>query len=150
MPFSLANALAIFQAYINTALIGLLDYFVVIYLDNILIYLRNEDKYYNYIRQVLTRLRKNNLFYKLSKYEFNIREVEFLGFLIGTEGIRADPERICSIIEWPELKSFYNIQVFLGFTNFYRRFIHRYSQVTVGLTDLLQGIEKGCKSGPFI
>jgi hypothetical protein len=87
MPFGLANILAIFQAYINTTLIGLLDYFIVIYLDNILIYSRNEDKYYNYIRQVLTRLYKNNLFYKLSKYEFNIKEVEFLGFLIRTKGV---------------------------------------------------------------
>src|ERR1700680_1134619 len=92
MPFGLANALATFQAYINTALIGLLDYFVIIYLDNILIYSRNKGKYYNYVCQVLTRLRKNNLFCKLSKCEFNIKEVEFLGFLIGTEGIRADPE----------------------------------------------------------
>ena len=99
MPFGLANAPAIFQAYINTALIGLLDYFVVIYLDDILIYSRNKGKYRNYVRQVLTRLRKNNLFYKLSKCEFNVKEVEFLGFLIGTEGIRADPERVRSIIK---------------------------------------------------
>jgi hypothetical protein len=99
MPFGLANALAIFQAYINTTLIGFLDHFVVIYLDNILIYSRNKDKYHNHIRQVLTRLRKNNLFYKLSKCEFNVKEVEFLGFLVGTKGVQADPERIRSVIE---------------------------------------------------
>jgi hypothetical protein len=87
MPFGLANTLAIFQAYINTTLIGLLDHFIVIYLDNILIYSRNEDEYHNYISQVLTRLYKNNLFYKLSKCEFNVKEVEFLGFLIGTKGV---------------------------------------------------------------
>jgi hypothetical protein len=92
MPFGLANILAIFQAYINTILIGLLDYFIVIYLDNILIYSRNKSKYYNYICQVLIRLYKNNLFYKLSKYKFNIKKVEFLGFLIRTEGIYADPK----------------------------------------------------------
>jgi hypothetical protein len=73
-------------------LIGLLNYFIVIYLDNILIYSRNKSKYRNYICQVLTRLYKNNLFYKLSKYEFNIKEVEFLGFLIRIENIRADPK----------------------------------------------------------
>ena len=73
-------------------LIGLLNYFVIIYLDNIFIYSRNKGKYYNYVCQVLTRLRKNNLFYKLSKCEFNIKEVEFLGFLIEIEGIYADPE----------------------------------------------------------
>ena len=80
-------------------LIGLLDYFIVIYLDNILIYSRNKGKYRDYVCQVLTRLRKNNLFYKLSKCEFNIKEVEFLGFLIGIEGIRADPKRVHSIIK---------------------------------------------------
>jgi hypothetical protein len=99
MPFGLANILAIFQAYINTTLIGLLNYFMVIYLDNILIYSRNKNKYYNYVYQVLTRLHKNNLFYKLSKYEFNIKEIEFLGFLIKIEDIRANPKQVRNIIK---------------------------------------------------
>jgi hypothetical protein len=149
MPFGLANTPATFQAYINITLAGLLDHFVMVYLDNILIYSRNEDEYYNHVRQVLTRLRKNNLFCKLSKYEFNIKEIEFLGFLVGTEGIRADPERIRNIIKWSKPESFHNIQVFLGFANFYYRFIHRYSYITLGLTDLLKGIERGRKTGPF-
>jgi hypothetical protein len=150
MPFGLANTPATFQAYINTVLIGLLDHFVVVYLDDILIYSRNKGEYHNHVCQVLTRLYKNNLFCKLSKCEFDIKEVEFLGFLIGTEGVCMDPERVCSIIEWPEPESFHNIQVFLGFANFYCRFIYRYSQVTIGLTDFLKGMEKGRKSGPFI
>jgi hypothetical protein len=92
MPFGLANILAIFQVYINIMLIGFLDYFIIIYLNNILIYSRNKDKYHNYVCQILIRLYKNNLFYKLSKCEFNIKEIEFLGFLIRIKGIRADPE----------------------------------------------------------
>jgi hypothetical protein len=72
---------------------------VIIYLDNILIYSQNKGKYHNHVRQVLTRLRKNNLFYKLSKCEFNIKEIEFLGFLIGIEDIRADPKQVRSIIK---------------------------------------------------
>jgi hypothetical protein len=80
-------------------LIGFLNYFIIIYLDNILIYSRNKGKYYNHVRQVLTRLYKNNLFYKLSKYEFNIKEVKFLGFLIRIEGIRANPKQVHSIIK---------------------------------------------------
>ena len=87
MPFGLVNILVIFQVYINIILAGLLDYFIIVYLNNILIYSRNEDEYYNYICQVFTRLYKNNLFYKLSKYKFNIKKVEFLGFLINMEGI---------------------------------------------------------------
>jgi hypothetical protein len=99
MPFGLANTPAIFQAYINTALARLLDRFVVVYLDNILIYSKNIKEYYNYIRKVLTKLRKNNLFYKLSKYKFNIPKVKFLSFIIRIKGIRADPKQIRSIIK---------------------------------------------------
>jgi hypothetical protein len=73
-----------------------------------------------------------------------------LGFLIRIKGIYTDPERVYSIIKWPEPELFRNIQVFLGFTNFYYRFIYYYSQVTIGLIDLLKEIEKGQKSGPFI
>ena len=149
MPFGLANAPATFQAYVNTTLAGLLDHFVVVYLDDILIYSRNEDEHHDHVRQVLTRLRKNNLFCKLSKCEFDVKEVEFLGFFVGTEGVRADPERIRSVVEWPKPESFHDVQVFLGFANFYRRFIHRYSYVTLGLTDLLKGMERGRKTGPF-
>ena len=90
IPFGLVNIPVIFQVYINIILANLLDHFVIVYLDNILIYSRNEDKYYNYICQIFTRLYKNNLFYKLNKYKFNIKEIEFLGFLINIESIRID------------------------------------------------------------
>lgn len=138
MPFKLANALATFQAYVNTALISFLDHFVVVYLDNILIYSRNKEEYYEHVRQVLTKLRKNNLFCKLSKCKFNIKKVEFLGFFVGTEGVYANFERIRSVIKWPRPNSFHDIQVFLGFANFYRRFIYYYFQVTLGLINLLK------------
>jgi transposase InsO family protein len=147
MPFGLANAPATFQAYVNTAMAGLLDDFVVVYLDDILIYSKNEDEHHDHVRQVLTRLRKHNLYAKLSKCEFDVKEVEFLGFLVGINGVQADPERIRSVVEWPQPQSFHDVQVFLGFANFYRRFIHRYSAVTLGLTDLLKGMVRGRKAG---
>jgi hypothetical protein len=149
MPFGLANAPATFQAYVNTTLAGLLDHFVVVYLDDILIYSRNEDKHHDHVRQVLTRLRKNNLFCKLSKCEFDVKEVEFLGFLVGMEGVRADLKWIHNVVEWPKPESFHDVQVFLGFANFYCRFIYRYSYVTLGLIDLLKGMERGRKTSPF-
>ena len=80
-------------------LAGLLDHFIIVYLDDILIYLKNVEEYYKHVRQVLIKLHKNNLFYKLSKCEFDTIEVDFLGFLIGKDSIRADPERIRSIIK---------------------------------------------------
>ena len=99
MPFGLANIPVIFQAYVNTVLTGLLDHFIIVYLDDILIYLKNMEEYYKHVRQVLVKLRKNNLFYKLSKCEFNTIKVDFLRFLIKKDGIQADPERIHSIIK---------------------------------------------------
>jgi hypothetical protein len=97
MSFGLTNAPAIFQAYINKVLSRLVDYFVVIYLNNILIYSKLGEDYYAYVRIVIERLRKHKLYAKLSKCFFNIEEVEFLGFIIGSIGVKPDPNRILTI-----------------------------------------------------
>jgi transposase InsO family protein len=149
MPFGLTNAPATFQAYINEALGDLLDITCVAYLDDILIYSDNVEEHEGHVRQVLERLRKYGLFAKLSKCEFSVTEVEFLGYIIGTAGVSMDPRRVATIREWKEPQSYREIQVFLGFANFYRRFVHRYSSVVVPMTDLLKGMQKGKKSGPF-
>jgi hypothetical protein len=97
MSFNLTNTPAIFQAYINKALSRLVDYFIVIYLNNILIYFKLGEDYYVYIRIVIERLRKHKLYTKLSKYFFDIKEVEFLGFIVGSIGVKPDPNRILTI-----------------------------------------------------
>jgi hypothetical protein len=97
MPFSLTNALATFQAYINKALSKIIDYFIVIYLDDILIYFKLGEDYYTYVRIVIKRLRKYKLYIKLSKYFFNIKEVEFLGFIIGFIRVKLDLDKILII-----------------------------------------------------
>jgi hypothetical protein len=97
MPFSLTNTLATFQAYINKVLSRLVNYFIVIYLNNILIYFKLGEDYYTYIKIVIERLRKHKLYTKLSKYFFNIKEVEFLGFIIGFIGVKPDLNRILII-----------------------------------------------------
>ena len=150
LPFGLTNAPATFQSYINRAMAGLLDNFVVVYLDDILIYSREGEDHEEHVRRVLERLRKHKLYAKKSKCEFSVDRVEYLGFIITTEGVVADPARVESVAQWPRPKSFREIQVFLGFANFYRRFIARYSHVASGMTDMLVGMEKGKKSGPFI
>jgi hypothetical protein len=109
MPFSLTNALATFQAYINKVLSRLVNYFVVIYLNNILIYFKLGEDYYAYIRIVIERLRKYKLYTKLSKCFFNVEEVEFLGFIIGSIGVKPDPDRILTIEKWPKPKLFYKV-----------------------------------------
>ena len=109
MPFSLTNTLATFQAYINKALSRLINYFIVIYLNNILIYFKLREDYYTYIRIIIERLRKHKLYIKLSKCFFNIREVEFLGFIIGFIRVKPDPNKILTIKKWPKPKSFYKV-----------------------------------------
>jgi hypothetical protein len=97
MPFSLINALTTFQAYINKALSRIVNYFMVIYLDDILIYFKPGEDYYTYVKIVIKRLRKHKLYTKLSKYFFNIKEVEFLGFIIGSIGVKPDLNKILII-----------------------------------------------------
>lgn len=145
MPFGLTNAPATFQAYINRALAGLVDVFCVVYLDDILIYSRTREEHTQHILQVLDRLEQFQLFAKPSKCSFYQERVEFLGFIIDQEGITMDPKRVESIQSWPAPESTHDIQVFLGFANFYRRFIEGYSRITTPITALLQG----CGAGPF-
>ena len=109
MPFGLTNILAIFQAYINKVLFRLVDYFIVIYLNDILIYSKLREDHYIYIRIVIERLRKYKLYTKLNKYFFNIKEIEFLGFIIGFIRVKPDLNKILIIKKWPELKLFYKV-----------------------------------------
>ena len=109
MPFSLTNTPATFQAYINKALSGLVDYFVIIYLNDIFIYFKLREDYYTHVRIVIERLRKHKLYVKLSKCFFNVEEVEFLRFIISSIKVKPDSDRILIIKKWLKLKSFYEV-----------------------------------------
>ena len=87
----------------------IINYFIIIYLNNILIYFKPGEDYYTYIRIVIERLRKYKLYIKLSKYFFNIKEVKFLGFIIGFIGVKLDLDKILIIKKWPKLKLFYKV-----------------------------------------
>ena len=136
MPFSLCNAPATFQAYIDRALRPLIDITVVVYLDDILIFSFTEADHPQHVKEVLDLLRKAKLYVKLSKCQFIVQTVEFLGFIISTQGIHMDLSRVAAIQEWPEPTTVKEVQSFLGFSNFYRRFIEGYSRVAKPLTDL--------------
>ena len=139
MPFGLCNAPATFQSYINDALHEFLDEFCVAYLDDVLIYTDGSlEDHINHVRQVLQRLLDNGLYVKLEKCEFHVQETKFLGFIISPNGIAMDPDRIATIVDWPTPKSQHDILVFLGFANFYRRFVEAYSRVVLPLTNLLR------------
>lgn len=147
MPFGLTNAPATFQNYIHTALYDILDRFCIVYLDDILIFSQDAKSHQYHVQQVLKRLQKAELYANLSKCTFYQPQVEFLGYIISQDGVEMDPERIRNIADWPEPITFRELQVFLGFCNFYRRFIHNYSRIALPLTGLLKGSHNGRKPG---
>jgi hypothetical protein len=143
MPMGITNAPATFQGYINKALSGLVDVSCVVYLDDILIYSATQENHTRDVREVLSRLRKFKPYANLKKCRFNVEEVDFLGFIVGRKGIRMDPEKVESVTAWPVPTSVVPLQTFLGFVNFYRRFIEGYSHICRPLTDLLHGGSDG-------
>ena len=149
MPFGLTNAPATFQAHVNKALRGLVDITCVVYLDDILIFSKDRETHIRDVTAVLRRLRKFRLYAKLKKCLFFAHAVEYLGFIVSRDGVAMDPRRVDTIRDWPVPQSFKDIQIFLGFANFYRRFIYEYSRITLPLTNMLKGMEKGVKKGPF-
>jgi hypothetical protein len=98
----------------------------------------------------LQRLRENGPYVKLLKCEFSTERVEFLGFIITTEGVVIEPSRVDTICNWPNPTSYREVQVFLGFANFYRQFVKDYSKIVRPLTGLLKGSVKGKKNRDFI
>ena len=139
MPFGLSNAPASFQGYINKILAEKLDIFVIVYLDDILIYIEDQERgHVEVVRWVLDILRKNGLFANLKKCRFHKDEVRFLGYVVSSQGIRMEDERIEAVRNWPEPKSVRDIQVFIGFANFYRRFIRGFSRIATPLTSMLK------------
>ena len=149
MPFGLTNAPAAFQAFINHALRGLVDDFCIVYLDDILIFSKSEEEHTQHLHQICERLRESELYAKPSKCRLYQKEIEFLGFIISPEGVAMDPDRVETIREWKSRppQNYRDVQVLLGFCNFYRRFIRGYSQLAQPLTTLLKGSKNGKKSG---
>ena len=150
MPFGLANAPATFQAYINKALRGLLDVSCSVYLDDILIYSKTLEEHVVHVKEVLERLRMHKLFAKPSKCTFLTDRVEFLGFVVDSNGVSMEEGRVEAIKNWPKPTSIKELQVFLGFANFYRRFVRGYSELTAPMTNLLKGTKNGKQVGPFL
>ncbi|KAJ1041145.1 hypothetical protein NDA10_004841 [Ustilago hordei] len=142
MPFGLANAPAHFQSFINDIFQDIIGVYVVVYLDDFLIFSDTEEAHVKHVTEVLTRLRSNRLFAKLSKCEFHTKIVEFLGYIIKPTGIEMDPEKVCTVKEWPMPESIHDIQRFLGFANFYQRFIAHFAHIAKPLTSLVKPTER--------
>ena len=134
MPFSLANTPSSFQYYLNDTLRDYLDVFCTAYIDDILIYSRSKKEHTKHIRQVLKRLRDAGLQADIAKCEFYVTEVTYLGLIVTTERIRIDPAKIKTIVDWEAPSYAKDVQAFIGFANFYRRFIKEFSKVVTSLT----------------
>lgn len=129
MPFGLTNAPAVFQALINDVLREFLNQFVFVYLDDILIFSPDRDTHVRHVRQVLQRLLENHLYVKAEKSEFHANVVSFLGFVIAPGKIQMDPAKVSAVAQWPTPDNRKKVQQFLGFANFYRRFIRNFSAI---------------------
>ncbi|KAG6328466.1 hypothetical protein ID866_10624 [Astraeus odoratus] len=136
MPFSLTNAPAAFQRFVNTIFTDMLDVCIVISLDNILIYLGNKESHKQHVKEVLQCLCKHGLYTKLEKCEFHLDSVKYLDYHLSPEGLMMFQDKVKTIIDWPEPHKVKDIQSFLGFANFYCRFIYNYSHIVAPLTCL--------------
>jgi hypothetical protein len=136
MPFGLTNGPATFQRFVNETFMDYLDDFLTAFIDDLLIYSNNKLEHEEHVKKVLTRLREAGLQASISKCEFHVTRTKYLGFIVTTEGIEVDPEKTAVIAKWERPLTVKGVQSFLGFCNFYRRFIKDYSRIAKPLTRL--------------
>jgi len=134
MPFGMTNASAVFMNYMNMIFRPFLDKFVVVFIDDILIYSRTQEEHAEHLRLVLGVLREKQLYAKLSKCEFWMDEVQFLGHVISAQEIAVDPTKVEAVVKWESPKSATEIRSFVGLTCYYRRFIEGFSKIVAPLT----------------
>ena len=142
MPFGLTNAPAVFMDLMQRVFHKYLDQCVVVFIDDILVYSKDWEEHRHHLHLVLDTLRQNKLYAKLSKCEFWLEKVNFLGHMVSKDGIEVDPAKVTAIMEWPAPKTQTEVRSFLGLAGYYRRFIKDFAKVARPLTQLLK---KGAK-----
>ena len=138
MPFGLTNAPAAFMDLMNKVFRPYLDQFVVVFIDDILVYSRDEQEHEQHLKIVLQTLREKKLYAKLSKCDFWLKEISFLGHIVSAEGIRVDPVKIEAVVNWKPPRSVTEVRSFLGIAGYYRRFVQGFSVIASPLTKLLR------------
>ncbi|GKA69958.1 putative reverse transcriptase domain-containing protein [Tanacetum coccineum] len=138
MPFGLTNAPAVFMDLMNRVCRPYLDKFVIVFIDDILIYSKTKEEHDAHLRLILELLKKEELYAKFSKCDFWLSKVQFLGHVIDSEGIYIDPAKIKSIKDWESPKTPTEIRQFLGLAGYYRRFIKGFSKIAKPMTKLTQ------------
>ncbi|CAJ2679171.1 unnamed protein product [Trifolium pratense] len=136
MPFGVTNAPGVFMEYMNRIFHSFLDKFVVVFIDDILVYSKSEEEHKEHLRIVLQVLKEKKLYAKLSKCDFWLKEVSFLGHVISSGGIAVDPSKVDAVLQWGTPESVSEIRSFLGLAGYYRRFIEGFSKLALPLTQL--------------
>ncbi|CAA0839164.1 Uncharacterized mitochondrial protein AtMg00860, partial [Striga hermonthica] len=136
MPFGLSNAPAIFMDLMNRVFHPFLDQFVIVFIDDILVYSRDVDQHKEHLRNLLETLRREKLYAKFSKCEFWLQRVAFLGHIVTARGIEVDPSKIEAVSKWDTPRSAADVRIFLGLAGYYRRFIEGFSKIAQPLTNL--------------
>uniref|UniRef100_A0A8C1V5B8 Gypsy retrotransposon integrase-like protein 1 n=1 Tax=Cyprinus carpio TaxID=7962 RepID=A0A8C1V5B8_CYPCA len=139
MPYGLSNSPSVFQSFINEIFRDILNDHIIAYIDDILIYSKTREQHIQHVKDVLSRLLANHLYVKTEKCEFHVSHTTFLGYKISHHGVEMDARKVEAVTEWPRPTTVKEIQRFLGFANFYRRFIRDYSTIAAPLTALLKG-----------
>lgn len=138
MPFGPTNAPATFQGLMNTIFSDMIRKFVLIFVDDILIYSSTLEEHVTHLRLVLTRLQAHQLYIKLSKCSFAKQQLDYLGHIIGTNGVATDPSKVKAVQEWPVPRNLRQFRGFLGLAGYYRKFIRHYGILAKPLTELLK------------
>ena len=147
LPFGLTNAPATFQAAMNKVFapnkydaygnidpLAELSDFVVVFIDDILIFSKSAEEHLEHVRRVMQVLRDNKILIKASKCSWGQEELPYLGHIVSKDGIKVDPKKIQAVADWPEPQTLTELQQFLGLTNFFRKYIQGYANITVPLT----------------
>ena len=138
LPFGLTNAPATFMTLMNSVLAPFIDNFVLVYLDDILVFSKTEEEHLEHLRKVLTALRENRLFAKLKKCEFFVTEVDFLGHRVFQDGIGTEPGKVDAVRKWPTPTNVSQLRSFLGLATYYQKFVENFSSVAAPLNKLLK------------
>ena len=144
MSFGLTNAPAVFMELMNRVFKECLDSFVIVFIEDILIYSKTDLEHQEHLRKALTILRENKLYVNFSKCKFWLRQVSFLGHVVSKDGILVDPTKIEAVTKWKRSTTIIEIRSFLGFAGYYRRFVQDFARVASPLTQLTK------KGVPFV
>ena len=126
----------------NKVFMEYLDKFIVVFIDDILIYSKDEKEHERHLRLIMEKLREHKLYAKFSKCEFWLKEVGFLGHIVSAKGVAVDPSKVASVTEWESPKNVGDIRSFLGLAGYYRRFIENFSKIANPMIELLKKEKK--------